>query len=59
MQEEFAKDPNPIKTRAPKTETYNWTNKKTGEIHQLPKGIDPGFDYNPGAAPWGNTTTGA
>lgn len=27
-----------------------WTNKRTGEVFQVPKGINPGFDSNPGAA---------
>ncbi|WP_337840504.1 phage minor head protein [Rheinheimera sp.] len=25
-----------------------WVDRKTGEVHQVPKGIDPGFDYAPG-----------
>ncbi|GAB5378975.1 MAG: hypothetical protein Alis3KO_00900 [Aliiglaciecola sp.] len=25
-----------------------WTDKRTGEVHQIPNGIDPGFDYSPG-----------
>ena len=29
---------------------YEWTDKKTGEIHLVPKGIDPGWDYAPGAS---------
>nr|WP_284694402.1 phage minor head protein [Rhodoplanes serenus] len=36
--------------QAPPIETYQWTNPKTGEVHQVPKGIDPSFDYNPGQA---------
>lgn len=39
--------------KAPKTEHYQWTDKKTGETHQVPKGIDPGWDYNVGEAAWG------
>lgn len=35
---------------APPKETREWVNPKTGDKHQVPKGIDPGFDYNPGAA---------
>ncbi|MDO6497337.1 phage minor head protein [Photobacterium sanguinicancri] len=34
-------------TGAPKVETYEWTDKVTGEVHKIPKGIDPGFDYTP------------
>jgi hypothetical protein len=35
---------------APPTETRPWRNPHTGEVHQVPVGIDPGFDYNPGLA---------
>ncbi len=34
-------------TGAPKVEHYEWVDKVTGEIHKLPKGIDPSFDYTP------------
>jgi hypothetical protein len=34
---------------APVIETQEWINKRTGEVHQVPKGIDPGWAYNPGA----------
>ena len=27
-----------------------WTNRRTGEVRQVPRGIDPGFDYNVGRA---------
>lgn len=30
--------------------TYEWQNPRTGSIEQIPNGIDPGFDYNPGKA---------
>ncbi len=33
---------------SPKIETYEWIDKRTGEIHNVPKGIDPGWDINPG-----------
>lgn len=33
---------------APKIEFRQYTNPRTGEITQIPKGIDPGFGYNPG-----------
>lgn len=36
--------------QAPAPDPRPWRNPNTGEIHQVPKGIDPGFDYNPGAA---------
>ena len=32
---------------APDEGNYTWTNKKTGEEFELPRGIDPGFDYTP------------
>ena len=30
--------------------TREWTNRLTGETRSVPVGIDPGWDYNPGAA---------
>lgn len=38
---------------APKDGTYRWTNRRTGEVHQVPEGIDPGWGYNVGEAAWG------
>ena len=35
---------------SPPTVTQPWTNPRTGEVHQVPVGIDPGFDYNMGKA---------
>ncbi|CCN69774.1 phage minor head protein [Vibrio nigripulchritudo] len=32
---------------SPKVELYEWIDKVTGEVHHIPKGIDPGFDYTP------------
>jgi hypothetical protein len=37
-------------TSAPTIETRRHVNKRTGEITYVPKGIDPGWDHNPGAA---------
>ena len=37
-------------TKAPKSEQVRWTNKRTGEIKDVEKGIDPGWDHNPGQA---------
>lgn len=34
----------------PEDGTYEWTDKKTGEIHTFPNGIDPFWDYAPGAS---------
>jgi hypothetical protein len=42
-----------IKTEAPAESTYEWTDKRTGEVHDVPKGIGPGWAYNPGKAAWG------
>jgi hypothetical protein len=35
---------------APAIETRPWTNPRTGATSDVPIGIDPGFDYNPGQA---------
>ncbi|MEP2705217.1 MAG: phage minor head protein [Roseibium sp.] len=35
---------------APVISSRAWTNKRTGEVRQVPDGIDPGWDYNPGKA---------
>lgn len=32
---------------APDNGTYRWTDRY-GNVHEIPVGIDPGFDYNPG-----------
>jgi hypothetical protein len=34
--------------KTPKIKTYDWVDKRTGEIKQVPVGIDPGWDINPG-----------
>lgn len=31
-------------------EEEEWTHKRSGEVHMIPRGIQPGFDTNPGAA---------
>lgn len=38
----------PVRTEAPQLPTREWVNKRTGEVHQVPLGCDPGWDYNPG-----------
>lgn len=43
MRGELVFDPPSIPERS-------WTNPRTGEVRQLPEGIDPGWDYNPGKA---------
>jgi len=35
----------------PAVQTRKWGNPRTGEIHDVPVGIDAGFDYNVGIAP--------
>ncbi|WP_416305202.1 phage minor head protein [Neptunicella sp. SCSIO 80796] len=35
-------------SKEPVIETREWTDKATGEVHYVPVGIDPGFDYTPG-----------
>lgn len=47
-----------VPDEAPPLDLREWTNPKTGEVHQVPKGIDPGFDYNPGKQ-WQNSSGGA
>ena len=33
---------------SPKIETYEWADKRTGEVREVPVGIDPGWDINVG-----------
>ncbi|PNK59457.1 phage minor head protein [Psychrobacter sp. FDAARGOS_221] len=35
-------------SKSPEVELHDWVNKSTGRIHKVPKGIDPGFEYNVG-----------
>lgn len=37
-----------FKTEAPPEDLVDWRNPATGETEKVPRGIDPGFDYNPG-----------
>ncbi len=34
----------------PSMPTRTWTNARTGEVQEIPEGIDPGWAYNPGEA---------
>lgn len=34
--------------KPPANDNVPWTNKVTGEIRMIPRGIDPGWDHNPG-----------
>ena len=45
---EEARGAHPVQTKAPKIERYEWLDKDTGKTHMIPKGIDPGWDYNVG-----------
>lgn len=38
---------------APEIETVDYKNPQTGKIEKVPKGIDPGFDYDVGRAAYG------
>lgn len=38
------------KGTAPKDGSYQWVNKHTGEVLEVPNGVDPGFGYNVGKA---------
>jgi len=40
----------PLIKVAPETGTREWVNQRTGEVVEVPVGIDPGFGYNPGKA---------
>lgn len=40
----------PVKTEAPATTWVEFLNKSTGQVERVPRGIDPGFAYNPGKA---------
>lgn len=40
----------PMKKTPPDVLMRDWLDKTTGNIRQIPVGIDPGFGYNPGAA---------
>ena len=44
---QVAKPPKGAVTTAPPTQTRAWTHPVTGEISEVPVGIDPGWDYHP------------
>ena len=39
-----------MKKQVPEVVTTEFENRRTGEVSRVPVGVDPGFDYNPGAA---------
>ena len=43
---QVAEPPEGATTKAPLIETRPWTNPATGETVHVPRGIDPGWDYN-------------
>lgn len=45
---EYSRIKNKHSSQAPEVKTREWTNKRTGELMDVPEGIDPGWDYNPG-----------
>jgi len=50
---EYERAKDQLRTEAPDDGTYEYVDKNTGQVLQVPKGIDPGWDYNPGEAAWG------
>jgi len=42
---------------APNDGSFEWVNPATGEVRDVPRGIDPGWDYNPGKQ-WLNPASG-
>lgn len=46
--ERFAQDGLPVQRSAPPDRMVRYVNPRTGEIAQVPLGVDPGFAYNPG-----------
>lgn len=44
----YATPEHPIRRAAPPIQYITYVNKRTGEIAPIPRGIDPGFAYNPG-----------
>jgi len=49
---EYQRTKDSLRTEAPEEGTYEYVNKNTGEVSQVPRGIDPGWDYNPGKSAW-------
>lgn len=47
--QQVARPPKGATTKAPAAETREWTHPITGEVLDVPRGIDPGWDYNPAA----------
>jgi len=41
-----------LKAESPEVKFFEWTNKVTGEVIEVPEGCDPGWGYNVGKAGW-------
>ncbi len=50
---EYERRQGQLRTEAPDDGAYEHVNRRTGEVTKVPRGIDPGWDYNPGEAAWG------
>ena len=48
LTEKFKGTRHEVKLVAPVEEYYEWRDPKTGDVRQIPVGIEPGFDFNPG-----------
>ncbi len=46
----------PVKRSAPPAQTVDYVNPHTGQVLPVPRGIDPGFGYNPGRVQGGALT---
>ncbi len=46
----MAPDGSKLKKAAPDVQMREWVDRRTGEIRQVPIGVDPGFGYNAGKA---------
>lgn len=46
--ERYRADGVDVKTTAPPDQMITYVNPRTGEVVPLPRGVDPGFGYNPG-----------
>ncbi|MFW5490422.1 MAG: PBECR2 nuclease fold domain-containing protein [Desulfovibrio sp.] len=51
--EELQADGVRLQETPPPDKYYEWTNPDTGEVHTLPVGVGPGWDYHVGKAAWG------
>lgn len=40
----------PVRTEPPPTQWVEFQNRSTGQVQRVPRGIDPGFAFNPGKA---------